>query len=69
MFILLLESKNVEGEVLRLQKELDHGRYTILRGEYTGEQGRFQQKGSYADLGNALGVYCEVMKGFVKDLD
>lgn len=65
MDILILETKNKNGEVLKLQKDLDAEKYTILRGQYYGEQGRFEIKGSYRDLGNALGVYCEVLKGLV----
>lgn len=63
MQILLLESQNVDGEILRLMKEIDQKEYSILRGK----DNRFQVKGTYEDLANAVGVYLEVMRGFVKD--
>ena len=65
MEMLILETKNKDGEVLRLQKDLDAEKYSILRGQYAGFQGRWTVKGTYDDLANAVGVYCEVLKGLV----
>ena len=65
MFIVLLQTVNKDGEVLRLNKEVDEEKYEIHRGQYTGGQGRFTIKGTYQDLDNAIGVYCSLIPGFI----
>lgn len=68
MDVVLLESKNIEGEILRLSKDIDQGKYSILRGKYGGqEEGRFKIKGTYDSLSDAFGVYSGVLRNFVKD--
>ncbi|MBA7597923.1 hypothetical protein ES703_04931 [subsurface metagenome] len=65
MFILLLETKNgVNGKAIRLMEDQDEGKYQIWRGQYEPgqtEQGKWEQKGEYTDLDNALGVYCTLI--------
>ena len=67
MFIVLLETKNSDNEVLRLLK--DAPGYVIHRGLYEGQRGRFREKGPYSELAEALDAYIDELKGFVKDCD
>lgn len=69
MLLLLLETKNgVNGKSIQLMEELDEGKYEIFRGLYgqgQTEQGRWESKGIYNDLDNALGVYVSLIPGLL----
>ena len=71
MLMLLLETKNgINGKAIRLMEEADEGKYQIWRGQYEQgltEQGRWENKGEYTDLDNALGVYLTLIPGLVKN--
>lgn len=65
MLILLLETKNgVDGKALRLMEVSDEGKYQIWRGQYDPgqtDQGKWENKGEYTELANALGVFCTLI--------
>ncbi len=70
MFELLLETKNgLNGKAIRLMELPDDGEYQIWRGQYAPgltETARWDVKGRYTDLDNALGVYLPLIPGLVK---
>ena len=68
MDLILLETKNgLNGKTLRLLKEVDGEHYQILRGLMTGDQGRFELKGTYDDRDIAIGVYTFILPGLLED--
>lgn len=70
MLMLLLETKNgVNGKALRLMVDQNEEKYEIWKGQYGPQQTetcRWEPKGEYTDLDNALGVYLSLIRGIVK---